>query len=1019
MNERRRQNMTIVQRNNNRYVFFASASFFLVISIFASFLVSPVLSNPETEYVSWFSQRDTQNSDGSSSVSSLPPPPGDRRSEKKLQKCTFDSVVSMEEEESITLLNETLIVDGCLLECSNKILHSTIREGSIVTVRNGGHIKNCDLALIDEKDLNNELAKNDLLDKINQDMDDKTKPKTSEASYWNVTGFLCDQGECVIENSNCTSLEYDSDEPPTSLHIMRECVLVQFGATDVHVQGGLVAADDRPISFYGIHVDAFMPSQEDESNTKTRLFVDRVMIRTQLSSGILVLGGANTVRITDSIISNNGGDGIFVYEGYSLSYFAVLGGSAESNRLCGINVLEYQMPKNSIENVNSDDATMVSPVKVEMFVSDVLLGNNGADGLSVMRLDDITIDGATFDGNGLNGIAIYTVTTLSLQGVISKKNGQNGLFVEAIDAVVEIANSVFLANGKNVRKESWERAGVYMWLAKQVSITNSVSNRNGKDGILIWDVPDLKLADVDAMNNGNNGIQIRESSAAYGYDYTANSNYLVGAYYYPWHGDDFHNGGGYLRKELVPRQSPTLGEYNDSDSDTIRQHLEWFRKSNIGLVVTSWWGPNRIEDSNTRDVLMEHEYIGNLKVALHYETTGRVREEAGDDMSNVASDIEYMCDNYFDHPNYYKIDGRPVLVLYISRKLDDLGTLPEVLVTMRGVASKCGHNIYLIGDAVFAKAPEINDDEPFVSFTYFDAVTNYDVYGSSDGPNQSSPYAGTEGVDNFYAEQEKWRELALKENCRYIPPVSPGYNDRGVRMPKDNQPLSRRLTQSSDEGSLFKYQLEKALPLVDPDVGNLILVNSFNEWHEDTQIEPARSTDNDNNTATEPEEYTLGLEYVGYGELYLDILRNATGTLVPKKGGAEVVYEPSNADFEDVRSCRNGEVGMRFYVAENSLDDQAEFVFKPRPGVISCSNKMLDYQMFGGGNVDFDTSLIDGLVGDKCANGNGCVNGDECANGGPYVCEFSNLLEKCQQSYCRHRSIVTTTGGVIDVHKIQ
>jgi len=621
-------------------------------------------------------------------------------------------------------------------------------------------------------------------------------------------------------------------------------------------------------------------------------------------------------------------------------------------------------------------------------------------------IDDITIDGAIIDGNGWNGVDIRNATTINLQGVICKDNVQNGLTAVAGDAIVEIANSVFLTNGYDPQNfyPNSKQTGVYLGLSRRVAITNSVSTGNIMDGILIYDVPDLTLTDVDTMRNGRDGIKIKETTYGYDYNYTANSDYLVGAYYYPWHGDDFHNGDGYLRKELTPLQSPTLGEYDDSNPNIIAQHMKWFRQANIGLLVTSWWGPDRIEDTNTRKALMEHDHVGNLKIALHYETTGRIKEEAGGDMSVVVSDIQYLCDNYFDHPNYYKIDDRPVLVIYISRKLEKLGTLESVLLTMRSVASKCGHEIYLIGDAIFAKAPDDNDEEPFVSFRYFDAVTNYDVYGSSGGTKQDSPYAGTEAIDNFYVEQEKWRKQALKENCRYIPPVSPGYNDRAVRMEKNNQPLSRRLTESSDEGSLFMYQLEKALPLVDPEVDNLILVNSFNEWHEDTQIEPVKGVNN----STEPEEFTFGLEYVEYGELYLDILRNATSRLVVKNEDLEIIYEPSYADFTDVRSCRNGRDGMIFYITENSIDDQTEFVFNPGPGVISCENESFDYKLHGGGDVDFVNSSNDGIVGDKCVNGKYAS-----------ACEFSNLMKSCKTSFCRHRDIVTTGGGVIDDHKSQ
>jgi glycoprotein endo-alpha-1,2-mannosidase len=350
-----------------------------------------------------------------------------------------------------------------------------------------------------------------------------------------------------------------------------------------------------------------------------------------------------------------------------------------------------------------------------------------------------------------------------------------------------------------------------------------------------------------------------------GYDYTANTDYLVAVYYYPWHGENFHNGGGYMRKELVPQHQPTLGEYNDSDPAVIAKHMRWFRQANIGLLVTSWWGPNGVEDLITKDVVMQHEDIGNLKIAIHYETAGRLGEDS-EKLSNAKTDMEYMCEHYFNHPNFYKIDGRPVLFIYISRVLEAVGTLDEILLTMRSTASKCGHELYLIGDSVWASAPD--PSTPHIPFWYFDAVTNYDVYGSAGRPEG---YAGMERVDAYYEQQYDWKKEAKKEGCHYIPAVSPGYNDRGVRMEEDHPPLSRRLTSTAQEGSLFHYQLKHAKELVDKNLDNMIIVNSFNEWHEDTQIEPAVGE-----PATIPEIFTKGLEYVGYGELFLDILGAAT-----------------------------------------------------------------------------------------------------------------------------------------------
>jgi len=329
-------------------------------------------------------------------------------------------------------------------------------------------------------------------------------------------------------------------------------------------------------------------------------------------------------------------------------------------------------------------------------------------------------------------------------------------------------------------------------------------------------------------------------------------------------GSNFHNGGGYVRGDLIPQQQPTLGEYDDSMPETITQHLQWSQQANIGLWITSWWGANSLEDITTKDVIMTHENLGDLKITLHYETSNRVQEG----LAAVDDDMQHMCDNYFNHPNYYKIDGRPVLFVHVTRKLEQDGDLEPTILTMRTASSKCGYNLYIIGDHAFETAPD--ESEVFVPFWYFDAVTNSDIYGSM---GQPSPYAGRSLVDQCYSDQEQWRAQALENGCRYIPAVSPGYNDRGVRFAKNHPPLSRRLSETLPEGSLFVYQLSKAKALVDTSVDNLLVVNSFNEWHEDTQIEPAVGA-----TTNTPFNLTHGVFYEGYGELYLNLLRQWTIT---------------------------------------------------------------------------------------------------------------------------------------------
>lgn len=351
----------------------------------------------------------------------------------------------------------------------------------------------------------------------------------------------------------------------------------------------------------------------------------------------------------------------------------------------------------------------------------------------------------------------------------------------------------------------------------------------------------------------------------------------MGVYYYPWHADDFHRGDGYIRQDLQPPQEPELGEYDDRDPEVVLQHLEWSRQANIGLWVTSWWGPLARTDNTTRTAILPHPQLGNHQIALFYETDGRMLNVGGSNpYVNVQSDIEYMCEHYFGHPNYFRIEGKPVLFIYLSRVLSRNNFLQTTLSIMRQTAlNACGEEIYVVGDQIFGKATDkdFTDPEYFAPFLYLDAVTNYDIYGSVADVVDRKGGQVSEAEVNFYygVEQQLWSDVANAYGCKYVPSISPGYNDVSVR--DGNPPLSRSL-QGQAPGSLLRTALRGAIPLADPDTKRLIMINSFNEWHEDTQLEPVRAAGAVPTNL--PFAVTNGITYRGYGTQYLEIVREGT-----------------------------------------------------------------------------------------------------------------------------------------------
>ena len=343
-------------------------------------------------------------------------------------------------------------------------------------------------------------------------------------------------------------------------------------------------------------------------------------------------------------------------------------------------------------------------------------------------------------------------------------------------------------------------------------------------------------------------------------------NLTVGAYYYPWYGADFHRRSQYLRYELIPKQRPFLGEYNDTDPRVIAQHLTWSRQANIQLWVTSWWGPRSREDVTTLNVILPHQELGSHKIALFYETSARVKEP-NVTTTLVGTDMAHLCQKYFSHPNYYRIDNRPVLFMYITRRYTMLNKLEEVLSIMRATASLYGFDPYIIGDHVWRVAPK----GPYAPFEQLDAVTGYDVKGGMGLPI-GMLYATQSRVNTYYTQHHGWKVAANSQGCGYVPPVTPGYNDRAIRLAVGRSALSRQLSLGDEQGSFFRASLKRACALVDHRTNNLMMINSFNEWHEDTQIEPVIGEDMTNI----PFNMTQGLEYDPYGELYLDILRQET-----------------------------------------------------------------------------------------------------------------------------------------------
>ena len=352
----------------------------------------------------------------------------------------------------------------------------------------------------------------------------------------------------------------------------------------------------------------------------------------------------------------------------------------------------------------------------------------------------------------------------------------------------------------------------------------------------------------------------------------------VGVYYYPWWGANqgAHTFDETLRAHTSPDDHlPAVGdEYNSRDPSVISSHIDQSHLGNISMWSMSWWGPNRFEDITIRNHILTHPRADELTYTIHYETGGRLGSHQNPDYTNLIPDFHFLANNIFNNPNYMRIDGRPVIVMYLSRVFFDDAAGATALSNLRTTMQQAyGYDPYIIGDHLFNNVASGAGN--------LDAITTFDVYGQVFKPGGG--VVNQTRIDNLEQIYDNAKTIADGLGVDFVPGLTPGYNDKAVRA--GNDPAARYLENLPGQqfGTAMEAMLQDAvLPHTDSDINDLILINSFNEWHEDTQIEAtvAGQTTNQDDSLSGTD-LTVGRYYEGYGNRYLDILRNATQTTPP------------------------------------------------------------------------------------------------------------------------------------------
>ena len=264
-------------------------------------------------------------------------------------------------------------------------------------------------------------------------------------------------------------------------------------------------------------------------------------------------------------------------------------------------------------------------------------------------------------------------------------------------------------------------------------------------------------------------------------------------FYYPWYGDGddepewFHwrNNGHAAPTDIAANFYPTRGAYSSRDFEVLRQQMVEIKDAGVETVVVSWWGIGSFEDQALAGVVSAAGSQG-LRVAVHHEPyPGRTPE-------SVQRDVLFLR-NRFGIEEYwiYLSDGPPPEAWQPLTSM-----FPSVTFWAHGHSPSNGVR------GLF---------QAYAQRAGFDGVYTYD------------PLRYTAGELKVFCSRARARGLACS------PSVSPGYDGR--RGVPDNTVRDRFGGDAYDQSWTAGFASG----------ADVISITSYNEWHEGTQIEPARA----------------------------------------------------------------------------------------------------------------------------------------------------------------------------------
>jgi len=286
---------------------------------------------------------------------------------------------------------------------------------------------------------------------------------------------------------------------------------------------------------------------------------------------------------------------------------------------------------------------------------------------------------------------------------------------------------------------------------------------------------------------------------------------LVVAFYYTWYGLD----------QWAPGKVPDIPAvpYASGDRNTIVRHVEQARGAGIDALAAAWYGPqanNNQTETNFR-VLLDVAAERGFHCTVDFETRSPFYHSQAD----IVAAVRHLISNHAAHPAFLRSGGKPLIFFWAVKDVFT-GQGQSAIDAWASIRQQVDpqHNTIWIADGANIDFLRVFDGHHLYNITWSPPANVHNTL--STWGDRVRNYSSEHGTRKLWAAT-----------------VMPGYNDLCI------QGRTGRFAHDRRSGAYYRETWEAAISSA-PD---LVVITSFNEWLEGTQIEPS----------------------VSYGNIYLDL----------------------------------------------------------------------------------------------------------------------------------------------------